>query len=369
MSRYLGNPDFRHDSLATTGVLITNLGTPDAPTAAALRRYLAEFLWDPRVVEFPRPLWWLILHGIILRTRPARVARKYAGIWTEQGSPLLAISQAQEAALQLRLSQLGLGRIRVALGMRYGQPSIANALRTLQEQGVQRLLVLPLYPQYSGSTTASTFDAVSRELQRWRWLPELRLITHYHDEPGYIHALADSVRRHWDQHGRGDKLLISFHGIPKRYLTQGDPYYCECHKTARLLADALSLETEQWQLAFQSRFGREEWLKPYTDHTLKEWARKGIGRVQVICPGFSADCLETLEEIAVENREYFLTAGGKELQYIAALNDSPDHIAALAALINRHIKGWPESYEQDETGLKQQAKITLQRAQAEGAKR
>ncbi len=355
MSRYQGTPDYSHNTAATTGVLITNLGTPDAPTPKALRNYLREFLWDPRVVEIPRPIWWLILHGIILRTRPGKVAQTYASVWTDEGSPLLAISRQQHRALEETFQAEGLGHLKFALGMRYGNPSIPSALKELREAGVQRLLVLPLYPQYSGSTTASTFDAVTRELQSWRWVPELRFITHYHDDPDYIQALASSIREYQQTHGSPEKLLMSFHGVPKRYLVQGDPYHCECHKTARLLAEELQLTEDQWQISFQSRFGKAEWLKPYTDKTLKEWGKQGIKNVQVICPGFSADCLETLEEIKVENRDYFLAAGGEQLQYIPALNDSPDHIAALANLIKRHLQGWPEKADDDTTARQQRA--------------
>lgn len=343
MTRHTGSPDFRHDTQETLGVLITNLGTPDAPTPAALRRYLGEFLWDPRVIEIPRPLWWLILHGVILRIRPRRAARAYASVWSVAGSPLLAISQRQATALQQRLSADLPGPVKVALGMRYGNPSIAAALDDLRAANVRRLLVLPLYPQYSASTSASTFDAVAAVLRRWRWLPELRFVTHYHDHPAYLDAVAASIRAHRERHPGTAKLLFSFHGLPKRYLFAGDPYHCECHATARLVAERLGLHSEHWQVAFQSRFGREEWLKPYTDHLLQAWGQAGVERVQVVCPGFSADCLETLEEIAEQNREFFLQAGGKQFEYIPALNDSPEHIAALTQIVRDQSRGWPES--------------------------
>jgi len=334
---------YRHGRLPATGVLLVNLGTPDAPTAAAVRRYLAEFLWDPRVVEAPRPLWWLILHGIILRFRPPRVARNYAKIWTEQGSPLLAISRRQAAVLQERLAQRFAGPVRVALGMRYGNPSIPEALESLRAAGVERLLVLPLYPQYSATTTATTVDRVAEILRGWRWVPELRFITHYHDDPLYIEALASTIRAAREQHGPGERLLFSFHGIPERYYRQGDPYPCQCRKTARLVAERLELPEDGWFVAFQSRFGREPWVQPYTDHTLKKWARDGLKRVDVVSPGFSADCLETLEEIAVENRDIFLSNGGESYKYIAALNEDPLHLQLLETLVARHTQGWPET--------------------------
>jgi ferrochelatase len=305
-----------------------------------VRRYLAEFLADPRVVEFPRWLWWLVLHGIILRIRPRKVARAYQSIWTDEGSPLLVINQQLHRALKTALKQTYGDNLVSALAMRYGKPSIAAGLDELRQQNVQRLLVLPLYPQYSATTTASVFDEVTHVLQQWRWLPETRFINQYHDSAQYIHALTDSIKQHWQRHGQADKLLISFHGIPQRYHEAGDPYYCHCQKTARLLSEALQLKEGQWQTTFQSRFGREPWLQPYTDETLKQWGAAGIQSVQVICPGFAIDCLETLEEIAEENRAYFIKAGGKSYEYIPALNASPPHVEVLQALIQRHIQGW-----------------------------
>ena len=325
------------------GVLLVNLGTPDAPTIPAVRRYLAEFLSDPRVVAIPRILWKLILHGIVLRVRPKRSAAAYRSIWTEQGSPLLVISQRQHRAIEQALQQSFGDRVRVALAMRYGNPSIPAGLEQLRQANVQRLLVLPLYPQYSATTSASIFDAVTRELQGWRWLPELRFVNRYHDDPAYIETLAASIREFREQQGQADKLLFSFHGIPKDYYQKGDPYPDECRQTAGDTVARLGLTDGQWDIAFQSRFGAQEWVKPYTDATLKEWGKQGVGSVQVLCPAFSADCLETLEEIAVENRDYFLEAGGKAYAYIPALNDRPDHIALFVELIKRHIRGWPES--------------------------
>ena len=332
---------FPHSRPPYVGILLTNLGTPDAPTPAALRRYLAEFLWDSRVVELPRLLWWLILHGVILRVRPARSARKYQAIWTPDGSPLLVISQRQKAAIAAQLTTRCPGPVHVALGMRYGNPSIAAALAELRAAGVERLLVLPLYPQYSAATVASTFDAVAAELRTWRWLPELRFITHYHDDPGYLDALAAQIHAERTEQP-GERLLFSFHGLPQRNLLAGDPYYCQCQKTARLVAERLALPTDAWAVAFQSRFGRAEWLQPYTSVLLADWARAGIKSVDVVCPGFAADCLETLEEIALENRQTFLEAGGERYRYLPALNDDPRHIAALVGLIERHAAGWPE---------------------------
>jgi ferrochelatase len=336
-------PPYDHTAQEQLGVLLANLGTPDAPTPAAVRRYLKEFLWDPRVVEVPRPLWWLILNGVILNVRPRRSAHAYQQVWTGEGSPLLVHSRRQAQALQAALAQRLPGPAAVALGMRYGQPSIASALAQLRAAGARRLLVLPLYPQYSATTTASVFDAVTAELQRWRWLPETRFVNHYHDAPAYIAALADSVRRFQAEHGRPDRLLLSFHGVPQRYLLAGDPYHCECHKTGRLLAEALGLAPKAWGLSFQSRVGREEWLRPYTDETLKQWAKDGVRSVQVICPGFSADCLETLEEIALQNRDNFRAAGGRDYAYIPCLNDDTGHIDALAGLVALHCQGWPEA--------------------------
>jgi len=334
---------FTHDTAHPLGVLLINLGTPDAPTKPAVRRYLAEFLADPRVIEAPRSLWWLILHGFILRVRPARSARAYQSVWTEHGSPLLTISQKQAEALQQRLVERLVGAVRVELGMRYGNPSIVSALDKLRDSNIRRLLVLPLYPQYSGTTTGSTFDAVTRALATWRWLPEVRFVNQYHDEPAYIDALIQRIRTYWSEHGEPQRLMFSFHGIPKDYFLNGDPYHCQCHKTARLVSEGLGLARDRWQLTFQSRVGNKEWLTPYTDETLKAWGEAGIASVQVVCPGFAADCLETIEEIGEENRKYFLAAGGKEYGYIPCLNDTTPHMEMLADLILRHTQGWPES--------------------------
>jgi ferrochelatase len=340
---YQDETGFEHGSPERLGVLLTNLGTPDAASPGAVRRYLAEFLSDPRVVELPRWLWRLILHGVILRVRPRRSAEAYAKVWTAEGSPLLVIARRQAAAVEAALGRRLSGPVQVALGMRYGRPSIAQALEELRVGRCRRLLVLPLYPQYSASTTGATFDAVAQVLSGWRWVPELRFITHYHDEPGYVRALVASIREAGAARGTPERLLFSFHGLPRRYLDAGDPYHCACQKTARLTAEGLGLEPGQWHVAFQSRVGHEEWLSPYTDLTLKDWAARGVRRVQVVCPGFSADCLETLEEIDQQNRGFFLKGGGEAFDYVPALNDRPDHIEALAGLVARHVQGWPEA--------------------------
>ncbi len=361
--RYQGSSEYRHNVGQRTGILLVNLGTPDAPTTSAVRRYLAEFLADPRVVEMPRWLWRMILHGIILRIRPGRVARNYQKIWSATGSPLLSISRQTTDRVRERCSQDFTGPVSVALAMRYGNPSIAATMEQLRQQNVERLLILPLYPQYSATTTASIFDAISKVLQGWRLIPGLRMITAYHDHPLYISALANSIKRAWTSQGRSQQLIFSFHGLPRRYLDAGDPYYCHCHKTARLVADQLQMASDEWQLCFQSRFGREEWLQPYTDKTLAALASHGITRVHVISPGFAADCLETLEEMAMENRKIFLDAGGKTYHYIPALNDSDEHIDLLQALVREHAGDWQNISATE--ALLQQRQV---RAQVLGAK-
>jgi ferrochelatase len=334
---------YRHGQASSVGVLLTNLGTPDAPTPAALRRYLGEFLGDPRVVEIPRLVWWPILHGIILRTRPAKSAKKYATVWMPEGSPLAVWTERQARLLRGYLGERGCD-VRVKQAMRYGSPSIASALDAFAAEGVRRILVLPAYPQYSAATTASAFDAVAAWAGRARWVPEFRFIHQYHDDPAHIAALAASVRARWQREGsRGEVLLMSFHGMPERTLKLGDPYHCQCQKTARLLAEALGLTPSQWRISFQSRFGRAKWLGPATDATLVELAKGGARRVDVICPGFAADCLETLEEIAEEGRETFLHAGGEAFHYIPCLNDDPAGMAAIADLAKRHLAGWIDS--------------------------
>ena len=333
--RYVGDAARSHDSAGGAAVLLANLGTPDAPTSAAVRTYLAEFLSDPRVVELPRVLWWPALHGVVLPLRSGRAARAYQSIWTEEGSPLLVHSRRIRDALAVALTTRLSEPVTVALAMRYGRPAIGEELETLRRAGVRRLLVLPLYPQYSSATTGSVLDAVGERLRRWRRVPALQFVDAYHDEDGYIGALARSVREHWSSGARARRLLFSFHGLPKRSVAAGDPYHAQCLTTARLVAQRLELPADAWAVSFQSRFGRAEWLAPYTLDLLVQWARDGIRDVDVICPGFAADCLETLEEIAQQNRAIFRAAGGQELRYIPALNASPEHIAALAGLIRQ----------------------------------
>jgi len=346
-------PGYRHGSPLRTGVLLCNLGTPEAPTAPALRRYLAEFLSDPRVVEIPRLLWLVILHGIILRVRPAKSAAKYATVWMKEGSPLKVWTERQAKLLQGLLGERG-HQLQVRHAMRYGQPSIASQLDAFKAEGVTRILVLPAYPQYSGATTASVIDAVARWALKTRHVPELRFINRYHDDPAHIRALADSVRRHWTTHGQGDKLVMSFHGMPERTLHLGDPYHCECLKTGRLLAQALGLREDQYLVSFQSRFGKAKWLEPYTEPTLRQLAANGLKSVDLVCPGFSADCLETLEEIAQEAKEAFETSGGQRFSYIPCLNDDLQGMRALAELAERHLQGWPTKDIPDAAGLQAQ---------------
>lgn len=343
MPRFLPEPPHTHGGPAETAILLVNLGTPDAPTAPALRRYLKQFLSDPRVVEIPRAIWWLILNGIILNVRPAKSAAKYASVWLPGGSPLRVHTEAQARALSESLQAAG-QPVRVDYAMRYGQPSVDDALNRLKAAGARRILIVPMYPQYAASTTASVVDAVADWLKATRNQPEIRFVRNFHDHPGYLAALAASVRRHWATHGplaADGKLLISFHGLPRRSLDLGDPYFCECHKTARLLAEALALPAERYTVCFQSRFGRAEWLQPYTAPTLAALGESGTRRVDVICPGFVADCLETLEEIAMEGREDFLKAGGQTYHYIPALNSDPAWISALGELAVSHLGGWP----------------------------
>lgn len=344
--KYLGDTDYQHGSPSRLGVLLVNLGTPDSTDVPDVRRYLKQFLSDPRIVEVARPLWWLILNGLILRLRPAKTAEAYKSVWDEKhGSPLLRYSKEQTQALQSQLAN-GLNA-KVVLAMRYGNPSVADAITELRSANVRRLIVLPMYPQYSGSTIASVFDEVSNQLSRLRWLPECRFINQYFDEPAYISALAQTVKEHWQQNGRAQQLVMSYHGIPQKYRTKGDPYFCQCQATSRLLADELRLSGDEFQVVFQSRFGREPWLQPYCDETLKALPAKGIKSIDVICPGFAADCLETIEEIDEENREYFMDAGGEKFSYVPALNSHSAHIEMLHSLVERHSKGWPESDQLD----------------------
>jgi ferrochelatase len=333
-------PEFTHGQPAQTGILYCNLGTPDEPTPAAVRRYLAQFLSDPRVVEIPRAAWLPLLHGVILPLRSAKSAAKYATIWTRDGSPLKLWTDKQAKLLQGWLGEHG-HRVKVRYAMRYGNPSIASQLDALKAAGATRILILPAYPQYSGTTTASIVDAVAGWSAGIRNLPELRFVNRYHDDAGYVQALVRRIEGHWREHGRADHLLMSFHGVPERTLRLGDPYHCECQKTARLLASRLGLAKDRYTVTFQSRFGKAKWLEPYTEPSLRELGRRGVARVDVVCPGFTSDCLETLEEIAQEGRQAFLTSGGKHFHYIPCLNDDAAWIAALGAVAEQNLAGWP----------------------------
>lgn len=366
MTQLLPEPFYRHGTAAKTAVLLINLGTPDTPTAPAVRRYLKEFLSDPRVVEIPRTIWWLILNGIILNIRPKKSAEKYAAIWTPDGSPLKVHTEKQTKLLRGFLGQAG-HQVVVDYAMRYGQPSIPATLSRLKAEGCTRFLLLPLYPQYSSSTTATAFDAAYRWAQSLRNQPEMRTVRSFADHPGYIEALAASVRKHWMENGRpasSYKLIMSFHGVPRYTLDKGDPYHCECHKTGRLLAEALNLGAEEYQVCFQSRFGRAEWLQPYTAPTLAALGKQGVQNVDILCPGFPADCLETLEEIAMEGKTEFIQAGGKNYCYIPCLNERDDWIHALADLAATHLQGWPTKISAEPGTLETSAL----RAKALGAK-
>ncbi len=350
MTSFKPEPSFQHGQQPRSAVLFCNLGTPDTPTTKDVRRYLKEFLSDHRVVEIPRLLWWLILNGVILPFRPAKSAAKYASIWTPEGSPLKIWTEKQALLLQGWLAQRG-HDVRVRYAMRYGSTSIAAQLDALKAEGVTRVLVLPAYPQYSATTTASLFDAVYAWAATVRNLPELRFVNRYHDDAGYINALAASIERHWKTNDRAQQLVMSFHGIPERSLHLGDPYHCECFKTARLLAARLALTPEQYKVTFQSRLGRAKWLQPYTEPTLIAMAQSGVKRVDVICPGFTSDCLETLEEINMEGREAFLHAGGQEFHYIPCLNDDTQWITALCELTQTQLAGWPTQRAPDTQAL------------------
>jgi ferrochelatase len=351
MPRYQPEPSHTHGSPPRIGILLINLGTPEAPTAPAVRTYLKEFLSDPRVVEIPRALWWVILNGFVLTTRPKASAQRYAQVWLGEGSPLKVHTERQAKLLRGYLGERLKFPLVVDYAMRYGQPSIADKLAQLRAQNCDRILLLPLYPQYSASTTATAFDRVFACLAQMRNQPAVRTVRHFHDHPGYIGALAQNIRDCWMKSGRPDRLIMSFHGVPRFTLDRGDPYHCECHKTGRLLAEALQLKPEQYHIAFQSRFGRAEWLKPYTSELLVQLGRQKIGRVDVVCPGFVSDCLETLEEIAIEGKTTFLQAGGREYQYIPCLNERDDWMQALTDITLKNLLGWtvapaPEELEQ-----------------------
>ena len=340
MVKYLGEKDYEHGSKEKIGVLITNLGTPDAPNKKELKVYLNQFLSDPRVIELPKILWQILLKLVILQIRPSKSAEAYKQIWTDKGSPLLDIANRQLNKIQSSFSSKN-ENIVFEVGMRYGNPSIPDALLKLQKKQVRRLLVLPMYPQYCAATTGSTFDEVTNVLQKWRWIPEMRFINQYFEEKNYIEALSNSIKSFWKKTSKPQKIIFSYHGIPKRYLTNGDPYHCFCLKTTRLVKEYMGLSDDEIMTTFQSRFGREEWLKPYTSETLKELPKQGIKNIHIISPGFSSDCLETLEELEEENKEYFMESGGENYHYIPCLNDHDDHIDVFVNLIKKHTQGWP----------------------------
>ena len=333
-------PAYQHGTPQKTGILLVNLGTPDAPTAQAVRPYLKQFLGDPRVVEIPKAIWWLILNGIILNVRPKKSAAKYASVWLPEGSPLRVYTERQAVRLRGFLGERTGAPLVVDFAMTYGNPSIRDAIRRLKEQNCQRILIAPMFPQYAASSTAPAFDQVFAQLQQMRNTPAIRTIRNFHDDKGYISALANNINRYWTKNGRPEKLVMSFHGVPQYTLDKGDPYHCECHKTGRLLAEALGLQKEQYVVSFQSRFGKAEWIKPYTTATLLELGKQKTSRVDVVCPGFVADCLETLEEIAMEGREDFQHAGGGEYHYIPCLNDHDDWLHALTDLVLDNLHGW-----------------------------
>lgn len=341
--RYRGQTRFDHANRDLDAVVLVNLGTPDAPSAGPVRRYLAEFLWDPRVIEIPRLLWWLVLHGVILRIRPRKSARAYHEVWTDEGSPLLVHTSNLAKKVGQVLDPEGSRPLAVVHAMRYGRPGLPEVLRDLADRNLRRLVVLPLYPQYSATTTASVFDAVAAELRTWRRVPSLRFVADYWREPAWIEAVAAKVRAHVAGKGLPDRLLFSFHGIPERYFRNGDHYHCQCHGSAARIAERAGIPRERWQVAFQSRVGREPWLKPYTDETLAAWPKAGVRSVAVVCPGFAVDCLETIEEIAMQNRDAFLEAGGERYDYIPALNADDAHVALLADVARRELAGWPSA--------------------------
>ena len=360
---YQPEPAYTHGTPQKTGILLVNLGTPEAPTSQAVRPYLKQFLGDPRVVEIPRLVWWLILNGIILNVRPKKSAAKYASIWLPEGSPLRVYTEKQAVLLKGYLGERTQTPLVVDFAMNYGNPSIADALLRLKRQNCQRILIVPMFPQYAASSTAPVFDQLFSALQKTRNVPALRTVRNFHDHAGYISSLAANINHYWSKHGRPDQLVMSFHGVPQYTLEKGDPYHCECHKTGRLLAEALGLSAAQYTVSFQSRFGRAEWIKPYTTATLKALGSQKTRRVDVVCPGFVADCLETLEEIAMEGREDFLHAGGGEYHYIPCLNANDDWIHALSDLVMDNLQGWLETPEAAELEL------SRLRAEAMGAKR
>jgi ferrochelatase len=362
----MSDSTYRHGAIPRTGVLLINLGTPEAPTPQAVRRFLAEFLSDPRVIELPRALWALVLHGIVLNVRPRRSAHRYAAIWLKEGSPLKVYTERQATLLRGLLGERIKSPLTVRYAMRYGTPAIRDVLAELRREGCERVLVMPLYPQYAASTSAAAMDEVFAACRSYRNMPELRFVKHFHDHPAYIDALGTSVDAYWREHGHPEILLMSFHGLPQAALERGDPYHCECQKTARLLAENLHLDGGKWQIAFQSRFGRAKWLQPYTAATLTALAKRGVKRVDLVCPGFVSDCLETLEELGIEGRRTFMAAGGRELHLIPCLNDRPEWIAALATIALEQLGSWV-SERWDRVAAENAARLSAERARASGA--
>ena len=361
---------FTHGTTLSTGVLLVNLGTPDEPTPGAVRRYLKQFLSDTRVVEIPRLIWWLILNLVILNVRPAKSAKKYASIWMKEGSPLRVYTSRQTQMLRGFLGEKIKSPLKIEYAMRYGNPSIANAIDKLKAANCENILVLPLYPQYAASTTASTMDELGRVLAVMRNVPGIRFVRSFHDHPAYIKAIAKNVLAEWMKIGRPnfatDKLLMTFHGLPKFHLDKGDPYHCQCHKSARLIAEELGVKKDDYVVTFQSRFGKAEWLQPYTDKTLEKLGGTGSKRVDVICPGFAADCLETLEEIAMEAKETFLHSGGKTFNYIPVANDTQAYVGALATIAQEQLVGWvSENWNRE--GEKVEGEASAGRAMGMGA--
>ena len=366
MAFYNKEPDYQHGDQLKVGILLANLGTPEAPTAKALRPYLQQFLMDRRSIEIPRFIWCWILYCIILVIRPKKSAEKYASVWTKDGSPLMVNAQKQTKLLQGFLGLYIQSPFAVELGMSYGNPSMKSAIEKLKAQHCDKILVFPLYPQYAASSTASALDAVWRVLLKMRNVPAIRTIRNYHDHPAYIQALAASITAFWAINGKPEKLVMSFHGVPKVHLTKGDPYHCQCHKTGRLLAEALNLTKDEYLIAFQSRFGKQEWLKPYLAKTLEELGKTKIKRIDVVCPGFSSDCLETLEEIAIEGKHIFQQAGGGDYHYIPALNDNESWINAMCTIALENLQGWVTA-DWDNTKASVENQATAARAKALGA--
>lgn len=362
MSYFNQEPNYSHGDPPKIGIILSNLGTPKEPRPQEVRKYLGEFLIDRRVVEIPRFVWCWILYCIILVFRPRSSAKKYSQIWTSKGSPLLVNAKAQSRLLKKHLEKIYKQPIEVSLGMSYGEPSIKKAFSQLREKNCTKILLFPLYPQYAASSSASAMDSLWRLLLKTRNVPEIRTIRHYHDHPAYINALKLSVLTYWKKNGKPTKLIMSFHGIPKKSLYQGDPYHCECHKTGRLLAEALNLKDNDYQVCFQSRFGKAEWLKPYFAEVIADLGKQKINNLHVICPGFSSDCLETLEEINMEGKSIFIDNGGKNYKYIPALNSDPNWIKAMGIISSSNLQGWIDP---KWSKVKEQRSSNLTKKQAE----